>query len=143
MSTNTLIVGAVLLSFGLGVPQEAPQAESEWQQELQHQSEMEFKRQQELQQKQEMEFKLQQITEKQAIGIRVPLEAKVVKDAPYSAEFLSESVQLLPDGNRIVRRSTGRVYRDSEGRGQETAELEDRDCRRQAGDQANRGDSFQ
>ena len=72
MSTNTLIVGAVLLSFGLGVPQEAPQAESEWQQELQHQSEMEFKRQQELQQKQEMEFKLQQIAEKQAIGIRVP-----------------------------------------------------------------------
>jgi hypothetical protein len=47
---------------------------------------------------------------------RVPLEAKVVKGAPYSAEVVTESVQVLSDGNRIVRRTTGRVYRDGQGR---------------------------
>jgi hypothetical protein len=46
---------------------------------------------------------------------RVPLE-RVIKDAPYSAETLVESSQTLADGNRINRRTTGRVYRDSEGR---------------------------
>lgn len=49
-------------------------------------------------------------------GVRVPMEARVVKGAPYSAEVVTESVQALPDGNRIVRKSTGRVYRDSQGR---------------------------
>jgi hypothetical protein len=46
---------------------------------------------------------------------RVPLE-RVIKDAPYSAEILVESNQTLADGNRINQKSTGRVYRDSEGR---------------------------
>ncbi len=46
---------------------------------------------------------------------RVPLE-KTIKGAPYSAEVLIESNQALADGNRINQRSTGRVYRDSEGR---------------------------
>jgi hypothetical protein len=45
-----------------------------------------------------------------------PLEGGLVKGMPYSAEFESESVQTLGDGNRIVVKSTGRVYRDSEGR---------------------------
>src|SRR5207244_961457 len=45
-----------------------------------------------------------------------PLESKVVKGQPYSAEVVSESIQTLSDGNRIVQRTTGRVYRDSEGR---------------------------
>ena len=45
-----------------------------------------------------------------------PLEGKVVKGAPYSAELVTESVQTLGDGNRIVHRSTSRVYRDTEGR---------------------------
>ena len=45
-----------------------------------------------------------------------PLEGKVVKGAPYSADIETESVQTLGDGNRIVHRSTGRVYRDAEGR---------------------------
>ena len=44
------------------------------------------------------------------------LEGKVVKGAPYSADMETESVQTLGDGNRIVHRSTGRVYRDAEGR---------------------------
>ncbi|MBI3264068.1 MAG: hypothetical protein HYZ58_13090 [Acidobacteria bacterium] len=47
---------------------------------------------------------------------RVPLEQKVVKGAPYSAEIEIENVQTLADGNRIAHRTTGRVYRDSAGR---------------------------
>jgi hypothetical protein len=47
---------------------------------------------------------------------RVPVETRVVRGAPYFAEVVIESVQPLPDGNRIVNRTTGRVYRDSEGR---------------------------
>jgi hypothetical protein len=47
---------------------------------------------------------------------RVPVEARIVKDAPYSAEVVTERVQVLPDGNRIVQKNTGRVYRDSQGR---------------------------
>jgi len=48
--------------------------------------------------------------------LRRPIEARVLKGQPYSAEILSESVQTLSDGNRIVHRTTGRVYRDVEGR---------------------------
>jgi len=44
------------------------------------------------------------------------IESETVKGAPYSAEVVNESVQVLPDGNRIVHRSTQRVYRDSDGR---------------------------
>jgi hypothetical protein len=40
----------------------------------------------------------------------------VVKGAPMSAEAVSESIQVLSDGNRIVRKSTTMIYRDSEGR---------------------------
>lgn len=39
-----------------------------------------------------------------------------VKGAPYSAETISETTQTLADGNRIVRRSTGKIARDSDGR---------------------------
>src|SRR5262245_19014293 len=41
---------------------------------------------------------------------------RLVKGAPFSADILSETVQALPDGNRIVQRSEGRIYRDSQGR---------------------------
>ena len=41
---------------------------------------------------------------------------KVVKNAPYSAESVTEVVQTLADGNRIVNKITSQVYRDSEGR---------------------------
>lgn len=41
---------------------------------------------------------------------------KVVKGAPYSAESVTETVQTLADGNRIVNKITTQVYRDSEGR---------------------------
>jgi hypothetical protein len=41
---------------------------------------------------------------------------KLVKGAPYSAEAVSENIQVLQDGNRIVRKNTSSIYRDSEGR---------------------------
>lgn len=41
---------------------------------------------------------------------------KIVKNAPYSAQATTETVQTLGDGNRIVRKNTSTVYRDSEGR---------------------------
>jgi len=43
-------------------------------------------------------------------------DEKIVKGAPYSAQSVSESVQTLADGNRIVRRDSSAIYRDSEGR---------------------------
>jgi hypothetical protein len=42
--------------------------------------------------------------------------SRLVKGAPYSAEAVSETTQVLMDGNRIQRRSTQRLARDSEGR---------------------------
>lgn len=44
------------------------------------------------------------------------LGGKVVKGAPYSADAVSQTVQTLPDGNRIVRTQTMRLARDGEGR---------------------------
>lgn len=49
------------------------------------------------------------------VAARVPLE-RAFKGAPYSAETIVESSQTLADGNRISRKTTGRVYRDGEGR---------------------------
>ncbi|HYG08642.1 MAG TPA: energy transducer TonB [Pyrinomonadaceae bacterium] len=43
-------------------------------------------------------------------------DSKVVKGAPYSAEAITESVQMLADGNRITRTSKASLYRDGEGR---------------------------
>jgi hypothetical protein len=47
---------------------------------------------------------------------RMPLEARTTIGAPYSAEAVTESTQVLQDGNRINRKTTTRIYRDSEGR---------------------------
>jgi len=41
---------------------------------------------------------------------------KVVKDAPYTAEAVTETVQTLANGNRIVHKTTAQLARDSEGR---------------------------
>lgn len=63
------------------------------------------------------EQQLQVLTEKVAApGVHVSVEPKRVVGVPYSAEAVRESVQVLADGNRIVRRSVLRVYRDGEGR---------------------------
>ena len=48
--------------------------------------------------------------------MRINVEAKQTKGAPYSAEATTESTQVLADGNRIVTKSGTRVYRDSDGR---------------------------
>jgi hypothetical protein len=39
-----------------------------------------------------------------------------VKGAPYSAEAVNETIQVLADGNRIVQRSSAMQYRDTDGR---------------------------
>jgi hypothetical protein len=41
---------------------------------------------------------------------------KPVTGAPYSADQVTEHVQTLADGNRIVNKTTRKVYRDSQGR---------------------------
>jgi hypothetical protein len=41
---------------------------------------------------------------------------QAVTGAPYSAEAVTEVTQTLADGNRIQRRTTAKVYRDSQGR---------------------------
>src|SRR6266404_2575543 len=41
---------------------------------------------------------------------------RLVKGAPYSAQAITETTQILSDGNRIVNSSTAAVYRDGEGR---------------------------
>lgn len=39
-----------------------------------------------------------------------------MKNSPFTADEVNESVQVLGDGNRIVRNSTGKMYRNSDGR---------------------------
>src|SRR5262245_9148132 len=50
------------------------------------------------------------------VGAKIGFEMKVVKGAPYSATAEAETIQALPDGNRIRNKTTTLVYRDSEGR---------------------------
>lgn len=50
------------------------------------------------------------------MGTKFGFETKLVKGAPYSAVAVSESVQILGDGNRIRHTTSTTVYRDSAGR---------------------------
>src|SRR5437870_8812925 len=50
------------------------------------------------------------------VATEMSFGGKVVKGAPYSAQAVTESLQTLADGNRIVHKNTAQVYRDSEGR---------------------------
>jgi len=50
------------------------------------------------------------------LGAEEGFELKTVKGAPYQAEAVTEVVQSLADGNKITRRTTASVARDSEGR---------------------------
>jgi hypothetical protein len=43
-------------------------------------------------------------------------DGRAVKGAPYSAEAITETIQTLGDGNRIIRNSSSKIYRDSAGR---------------------------
>jgi hypothetical protein len=45
-----------------------------------------------------------------------PNNVRLVTGAPYSALGTSQTVTTLPDGNRIVRENTIRLWRDSDGR---------------------------
>jgi hypothetical protein len=44
------------------------------------------------------------------------MPGRVVKNAPYSADIVTETSQTLADGNHIRQSSAAKVYRDSEGR---------------------------
>lgn len=43
-------------------------------------------------------------------------EGKTVTGAPYSAQAVTETTQILADGNRITRKSSSLIARDSQGR---------------------------
>ncbi len=47
---------------------------------------------------------------------RATVESRITRGAPYSGEAVTETIQVLSDGNRIARKSSTRIYRDSEGR---------------------------
>lgn len=50
------------------------------------------------------------------LGAEAGMPGRVVKNAPYSADVVTESTQALPDGNHIRQTTTVKVYRDAEGR---------------------------
>lgn len=50
------------------------------------------------------------------VSSEMSFDGKIVRGAPYSGQAVTETVQALADGNRIVRRNTAQVYRDGEGR---------------------------
>lgn len=54
-------------------------------------------------------------TEAKVIAEVAASSERTIKNAPFSAEAVSESIQVLADGNRIVRSSTSKLYRNSEG----------------------------
>jgi hypothetical protein len=43
-------------------------------------------------------------------------DGQLVKGMPYSADAVTETIQTLGDGNRIIRNSSSKIYRDSAGR---------------------------
>jgi hypothetical protein len=55
----------------------------------------------------------QAVTGVQVQGV---VESRVTTGRPYSAEATTEFVQVLGDGNKIVRKTTVRIFRDGEGR---------------------------
>ena len=50
------------------------------------------------------------------VASEMSFDRKLVKGAPYSAVAVTESIQTLADGNRMVHKSSASIYRDSEGR---------------------------
>jgi hypothetical protein len=48
---------------------------------------------------------------------------KLVKGSPFSAQAVIESVQTLADGTKLTRKTTGSLYRDSEGRTRREQEM--------------------
>ena len=63
------------------------------------------------------------VHEQQGVGPQIEwiaeettFSGKVVKGAPYSGEAITEITRVLQDGNRINRKTTAVLYRDSQGR---------------------------
>src|SRR5215469_10274239 len=52
----------------------------------------------------------------EVLGFEPGPAAQVVKNAPFSAEAVTETEQTLADGNRIHRKTESKMYRDSAGR---------------------------
>ncbi|MBI4877496.1 MAG: hypothetical protein HY822_22940 [Acidobacteria bacterium] len=52
----------------------------------------------------------------QFVSAELGMPGKLVKGAPYTAEAVTETVQVLGDGNRITRKTSSQLARDSEGR---------------------------
>ena len=50
------------------------------------------------------------------LGAEAGMPGRVVRNAPYAADIVTESTRTLPDGNHIRQSTTAKVYRDSEGR---------------------------
>src|ERR1035437_6558743 len=50
------------------------------------------------------------------LGAEAGMPGRVVKNAPYSGDIVTETTQTLADGNHVRQSSTAKVYRDSEGR---------------------------
>lgn len=50
------------------------------------------------------------------LTVAVQFQGGVVKNAPYSADGVTQTTQVLGDGNRIEQSTTQKLYRDSEGR---------------------------
>jgi hypothetical protein len=50
------------------------------------------------------------------LGAEAGMPGRVVKNAPYAADIVTESTQTLADGSHIRQSTTVKVYRDSEGR---------------------------
>jgi hypothetical protein len=50
------------------------------------------------------------------LGTEATVPGLVVENKPYSASSITESVQILADGNRISQRNEAKVFRDSAGR---------------------------
>ena len=58
------------------------------------------------------------------LGFEPGMPGRVVTNAPYSADIVTDSTQTLPDGNRIHQTATSHVYRDSQGRTRREQSLE-------------------
>jgi len=50
------------------------------------------------------------------VGSEMGFETKMIKGAPFSADTVTEFTQILGNGQRIYRKNTGFMCRDSEGR---------------------------
>jgi hypothetical protein len=56
------------------------------------------------------------VTLRDGMGYNVRFEGRVVAGAPYSAQAVTETTQVLADGNRITRKSSSSLARDGAGR---------------------------